>query len=253
MISILRTNTPPLLDSGNRNLLRSDYSKDEVIEALLIMQHSKCCYCEKRLTDLGSTERWVEHIKPQSEFKDANGQIDWNQANAWQNLLYSCATCNRKKGKTPLIDPKSGIHILVEPSHPDIEPENHISFFIDGPLITHIAKNNSPMGKITIEKLFSGRAELYKAFKKIKANIDATFEKIGGAVGNNDKGEFDLLLGQLRVITCSKVIHSNFNRTYLRYRIISFNEDELPIINNHFHTEFPEINVHIACGHECIT
>ena len=98
MISIYRTTTPDILDATKRNLGANVYKNDAVIEALLEMQNFKCCYCEKKLTDIGTSERWVEHVIAKSEFKINEGTIDWNRANSWTNLLYSCATCNSKKG-----------------------------------------------------------------------------------------------------------------------------------------------------------
>lgn len=253
MISILRSDTPEFLDTSKRNLLPKDYSEPIVLKSLLSMQHSKCCYCERRLTDLGATERWVEHIKPQSEFKNHNGEVNWNLANGWNNLLYSCATCNRKKGKTPLIDSSTGQFILVEPSNESIDPEEHITFYIDGTLITHKAQPGSHIGQRTVDKLFTGRTELYRAFKKLKAVIDATFAEIAGAIASDDFGEFYALTNSLTFLTCSKINHAGFIRSYLRSRVDLFNEKELPQLNSHFGTNFEVIEIKITKGHTCLT
>ncbi len=253
MISILRTDMPEFLDVTKRQLQSKDYSEECVLHELLRMQHSKCCYCERKLTDLGKTERWVEHIKPKSEFKNIDGNIEWNQANAWSNLLYSCATCNRKKGETPLIDSKTGEFKLVEPSHPDIEPENHITFFVDGVLIGHKPIPGSIIGKRTVDTLFIGRLELYRAFKKIKAQIDAIFAEIAGAVAVDDIGEFETLVNKVARLTCSKVAHAGFIRVYLKLRIAAFNATDLPQLNEKFGVNFESINVTLASGHGCLT
>lgn len=253
MISILRTETPDYLDPSRRNLQKNDYSNNLVLQALLEMQHSKCCYCERRLTDLGSTERWVEHIKPQTEFVNADGEVDWNLANGWNNLLYSCATCNRKKGKTPLIVPNTNEHFLVEPSADNIDPEEHISFFVDGPLISHISINGSQIGQRTVNKLFKGRTELYKAFKKLKAVIDGSFADMAGAIASNDNGEYQSIITNLELLTCSKKNHTGFARSYLSRRVDEFNYSELPRLNNHFGTNFGEVHLNIVSGHTCLT
>lgn len=253
MISILRTETPEFLDTSKRQLKAKDYQKESILEALMTMQHSKCCFCETRLTDLGTTMRWVEHIKPKNEFKDTVGKIDWNQANAWSNLLFSCATCNRKKGTTPLIDATTGKYVLVDPSHPDIDPEKHITFYVNGPIIGHKAVTGSDIGKETVEKLFMGRVELYRIFKIRKAEIDATFTNIDKAIAANDKSELERYIKELSLITCSKIAYAGFVRAYIRLCIASFNEENLPKLNNHFNVNFEKISVKIASGHMCLT
>lgn len=63
------------------------------------IQKNKCCYCEKEI--LSSYE--VEHFRPCSAFQqDYNGQIFkpgyyWLSYN-WNNLYYSCPSCNKSKG-----------------------------------------------------------------------------------------------------------------------------------------------------------
>ena len=48
-----------------------------------------CAYCEVR-TDSGTTEPEIDHFRPRSRYKHLTFK--------WDNLMYSCHECNRKKG-----------------------------------------------------------------------------------------------------------------------------------------------------------
>ena len=123
------------------------YDKQEVREALSKMQHEKCCYCEKWIATTGQGQA-VEHFRPQSLGKYPELK------NEWTNLLHACSDCNGAKGgKFPLQE--DGTPLLIDPSDPAINPEDHITFDVndeeDATFARAKAKNDSPIGAKTIE------------------------------------------------------------------------------------------------------
>jgi uncharacterized protein (TIGR02646 family) len=96
---------------------------------LLTMQRHKCCYCDRRsIPDHNS----VEHYRPFIRY--------WWLAWTWENLLFACAACNGKGGKSdefPLVHgstalgvpeqpPGSEQPLLIDPTVDD--PRLHIRF-----------------------------------------------------------------------------------------------------------------------------
>ena len=146
MIKILRESLPSCLNKPDHEFLENDCTKPEVKHTLLAMQHGKCCYCEKDFSDMGSIEIEVEHFIPKHACKDNNGNIQWHIANKWENLLYACKTCNGNKGKK---HPKSGTGQLqiIDPTNEVIDPEDHIDFIIDDPIVIYSEKAGSPLGR----------------------------------------------------------------------------------------------------------
>ena len=187
MINIERTLKPTSLDSTIRRLIATSYSKDDVVDDLLELQHHKCCFCEKDLNQIGKSARWVEHFiaKDDDCFKDAQGNTDWNRANDWNNLLYSCSTCNRGKGTDKPFHPITGRRKLINPTYNRIDHELHIDFVVDDVIIFYKEKNRSSLGKNTIKNLnFITRHDIYSILRKIKTKIDADF---GEATLNDEK------------------------------------------------------------------
>jgi uncharacterized protein (TIGR02646 family) len=104
---------------------------DIVKPALAVMQHNKCCYCEKR--EEQAKYRDVEHYRPKSVY--------WWLAWTWENLLFSCVDCNRehKRDRFPLSSadralvaeqaPPGGERPMVlDPTDPRSDPMTHIEF-----------------------------------------------------------------------------------------------------------------------------
>jgi uncharacterized protein (TIGR02646 family) len=114
------------------------YAHDTVKSALIAMQHSKCCYCERRIGEAGD----VEHFRPkgsvcQDEYTAELVPGYYWLAYEWDNLLYACKECNqRHKGVLfPLADPTKRVRshksadrvvdeasLLIDPSRTDPEP-----------------------------------------------------------------------------------------------------------------------------------
>jgi len=62
------------------------YKTKDVQSKLIEIYHNKCAYCEKNLDD---TDKNIEHYRPKS--------IYYWLSFSWDNLLFCCAQCNRKK------------------------------------------------------------------------------------------------------------------------------------------------------------
>ena len=137
--------------------------KRQLVSALWIMQHKKCCYSETYIADVGHGKA-VEHFRPKKIFQ--------GKRNDWDNLLLACAHCNGKKhDKFPtvltggedsdgidqvvvLADPRDGEPLLIDPSDPDTNPEDYLDFVVDDevPLLGQVvARTGCPRGLATIQ------------------------------------------------------------------------------------------------------
>ena len=118
MIRINRSQPAPrILSTSNAN---DRYRHRDVVDALLQMQHAKCCYCEIYIADSGAGKQ-VEHFRPQSLYEDLRY--------AWDNLLLACAECNHAK-LDQFPESESKEPLLLDPSDPSIDPEDHIAFIV---------------------------------------------------------------------------------------------------------------------------
>lgn len=121
----------------------------EVVETLHIMQHGKCCYCEKKIAKEGA-EQAIEHFRPKapSQFPHLK--------NEWTNLLHSCANCNGKKWNKFPVDADNS-PLFINPSDPSIDPENIFDFEVDDEAEDFgrikAKTNNSVQAETTIEEI----------------------------------------------------------------------------------------------------
>lgn len=254
MIKIRRTACPNHLDTSHKILVENDYQNETVLDALLTMQHFKCCYCEKYLPLIGKSALWVDHFIARSDnsFKDAGGKINWNQANAWINLLYSCSTCNSSKGKQKPID-NSGHRKLIDPSYSRIDPEKYIGFYINDTAISYQEINGSILGKDTIANLkLDIRTDVYAFLRKTKIEIDEIFSELVDAktVGNNVMANSKL--NDLRKKTSAHQPHASFCRKYIKQLADKFNNNDLQIINQGLGKHITPIAINIATGSQVI-
>ncbi len=140
MIKIKRAGCPKVLKGSPPTGKR--YKNPRVKDTLRKMQHGKCCYCEQMLP-----EETVEHYYPQSRCK--------NRRNDWKNLLLACGKCNKEKDNNFPRD-ACGSPLIIDPSDPTIDPEEHIGFVVDErevELGLPIAKNESDLGQTTIDEV----------------------------------------------------------------------------------------------------
>ena len=152
------------------------YGCTTVRDSLKVAQHQKCCFCESRIEHVGDGE--IEHFRPKAAWRQAPGSklmrpgYYW-LAYEWDNLLWSCRTCNcRHKGNTfPLAVPAirncvgrctaGEAAMLVDPTACD--PRTHIQFELE------VAKAGSEEGQMTIDVLQLNR-ELLLDMRRDKLN-----------------------------------------------------------------------------------
>jgi uncharacterized protein (TIGR02646 family) len=161
------TAIPSILNSKNRedafdkNIIaksfsngKSLYKTDEVSKNLYAIYNTKCAYCEKNIDD---EDKHIEHYRPKKEYY-------W-LAYSWDNLLLSCAKCNKFKGnKFETIEQKvtyknesySGIHNLSD-SYNNLEK----------PLLINPEKDN-----VLDDIKFNREAEIYSSNKRVEYTIN---------------------------------------------------------------------------------
>lgn len=109
MIKLTRPDKPHQLTSDVEIELIEEFKKTKhavwrkpyIIESLLLMSHSKCCYCETALETQAKAMQ-VDHF----HFKEGYP----NEVVSWENLLPSCSQCNSNKAiidtyAKPMINP----------------------------------------------------------------------------------------------------------------------------------------------------
>lgn len=118
------------------------YAHKTVKEALIAMQHDKCCFCEAKITHISYGD--VEHYRPKAGYRQDNSEslqqpgYYW-LVYTWDNLLLSCTLCNQqyKKNLFPLLHPEKRVlshhdditaeqPLLINPTL--INPQDYIGF-----------------------------------------------------------------------------------------------------------------------------
>lgn len=163
-------NSPTDYHSGKKTFSTDSkiFGAKSVKNALLRMQHNKCCYCESKFrhTSYGA----VEHYRPKGSVKQAPGQREeypgyyWLVYD-WNNLLVSCEVCNTSyKGILfPLVDNNTRARshhdniaierpLFINPAVQD--PRDHIRFRGDAP------EPITEVGRATIQGLGLRRSGL---------------------------------------------------------------------------------------------
>lgn len=182
-----------LYSTGPRTLKFNEkiYGHRTVKSALQSAQHNKCCYCEGKFEGLAAGD--VEHFRPkafiqQSASSDRLFPGYYWLAYSWENLLFSCQTCNRshKRNIFPLANPSRRARhrsddvnrespLLINPAGPD-DPRDHIRFHMEVPAGT------SRKGKLTIEVLKLDRPAL-NDLRREQLNIVKTLSDIVKVLG----------------------------------------------------------------------
>lgn len=162
------------------------YQDSDVKEKLNESHYLKCCYCESKFTYPRDLD--IEHFRPKKYSQQSENSIEillvyfWLVYD-WDNLLLSCAECNRgyKKNLFPLkkgsqratpqnrdISNESPIFINPALASED-DPRKHIEFDNETP------KGITPRGKKIIDLLGLRRDELFEArlehLKEIKKQL----------------------------------------------------------------------------------
>ncbi len=177
------------------------YAHKTVKEALLAMQHGKCCFCEAKITHISYGD--IEHYRPKAGYKQDNSEslqkpgYYW-LVYAWDNLLLSCTLCNQqyKKNLFPLLHPEkralSHHHditaeqpLLINPTL--INPQDYIGFRAEIPY----AIDGNVYGKTTIEVLsLDKRERLNEARRARLAEIVVLIDVV--KLANDQSDNFEL-------------------------------------------------------------
>lgn len=146
----------------------SVYGHPTVKAALIVAQHGKCCFCERKIGGEGD----VEHFRPKGGFRQGKGApigkpgYYW-LAYEWTNLLLACPICNQrfKKNYFPLRNPaaRAMSHqadrtqeepLLINPA--EVDPAEQIGFRQE---VAHPI-NDSKHAKATIQTVGLNRPTL---------------------------------------------------------------------------------------------
>ena len=132
----------------NPSALSSDYKHPENKDALINASHSKCMYCESKITHVYFGD--IEHIKPKIKYPNLKFE--------WSNLGFVCAKCNNAKSDqynetTPYINPY------------EEDPNNFVFAF--GALLKN--KQGSERGELTIADITLNRPDL---IEKRQTNLE---------------------------------------------------------------------------------
>ena len=118
------------------------YGHKDVKDALKVVQHGKCAYCEGDF--LAFCYGDIEHFRPKGFSQQGKGQPRFYPgyywlAYEWHNLVLSCELCNRarKRNSFPLADPARRARtpdqlaqeepLLIDPTGAE-DPRDHIRF-----------------------------------------------------------------------------------------------------------------------------
>lgn len=164
------------------------YADKTVRDALKVMFHRKCAYCET--PSAAAQDCDIEHYRPKgkvSECKEPPHPGYWWLAMDWNNLMLSCMHCNQRRKQTlieigmtesqaqaridagdtetvgkldsfpvennkwlfgPDDDPSTETALLMDPTA--INPEKHIEWLLHEDYSTLRAKNGSVTGQVSI-------------------------------------------------------------------------------------------------------
>ena len=223
VIQIKRTSSAPSVLSTSS--AQDRYNRPRVVKSLHNMQHGKCCYCEGYIPDDGRGKE-VEHFRPRSKFPQL--AYDWN------NLLLACTACNGAKSDQFPTSP-SGDPLLLDPSDPAFDPEDHVSFVVrevgalgrgspvspETTLGLAIPKDGSPLGKETIRttKLYQShhvrnRKDTLRSLRRCYLGLLGEIKKASNGEGNASKVE--TLKNELRDFVGGDRAYASLARAFVR-------------------------------------
>lgn len=169
----------------NEDAFNNRYKQKDVKELLKRLYNRKCAFCERKV------DYWaVEHYRPKTVYF-------W-LAFSWDNLLYSCQTCNSKKGDRFVVtharvsfhpDALNNIHGLSahyhqqeapKLLHPELDhPEQVLTFTARGGI-----EGTDERAQHTIKACGLDREELqddrYALLAEFQQNLEAVIVEMGG-------------------------------------------------------------------------
>ena len=253
MIKIKRGNCPPSLDKQEKEFRKGDYKKPDVKEALLSMQHRKCCYCEINLDGSGLLMKEIEHYIPRTaeDFKDENGNPQWHLADSWTNLLFSCRNCNNKKRNKHPFDNTGGQRLLIDPTDSNCDPEDYIGFILDDGVWGHDIRGKILLGRTTSEILgFKERVDLYKKFSKIARAIQIKIDELTFALLNGNTSQVKEITNDLPKIMSAHRECAAFRRAFMAKKMQELNREIIPELERRHNKEIDRVEIDFPQGAE---
>lgn len=225
MIQIRRGPIPSVLKGSQSS--GDTYRVQAVVTALWAMQHGKCCYCEQGIPGEGHMKA-VDHFRPKSVYK--------SRKNDWPNLLLACAQCNGKKSdKFPVAltddsgQPKvlylkksgaQGTALLIDPSEPNIDPEDHIGFGVDDNDLDELgharAKGGSQMGGATIEAVGLSSVYYVRRRRAFYSELTTSYGLLLVAENQGEDTMLNILKCKFAMLLSAKGRFAGFARAYAR-------------------------------------
>ncbi len=200
-----RVECPVILVNGGD--VENQKCRREVVDALQVMQYGKCCYCEKDISNEGE----IEHFRPKEKNKYPHLK------NEWTNLFHVCGGCNRKKSFKFRLD-ENGDPLFIDPSDPNIDPEDHLRFNVDDddPNFGEVKyKDNSRNGDYTIKAIGLDRIPYRRERSKWHKEIYAAFIDIRVAPNDFTKAQ---KIQALENMLKANNPYAAFARTWARYK-----------------------------------
>jgi uncharacterized protein (TIGR02646 family) len=156
-------------EGGYRAQRRYDFDASIWLAAREVLRdasYGKCVWCESQLGSTGPAD--IDHYRPKHRAEGLRkGDIQpdhyWWLAYSWDNLVFSCQSCNRaKRTRFPVVgkrlepgDPVGAEQpLLLNPYGAD-DPSEHLRFEVDGTV-----RPISERGDVTIEVLALNRPDL---------------------------------------------------------------------------------------------
>ena len=196
----IRNQELPKLRALKREPLSTEISGYDVTkEQLWRIQYFKCCYCEQKIVPDYND---VEHYRPKALALRLPGCVHthgyWWLAFTWNNLLFSCAGCNRsaKRALFPLDDGSKSVTaenrifrtekpLLIDPYKTN--PVEHIEYHNIIGYWQPRARNGSKLGAYTITTCKLDRPALKeRRTDYFKRHLIQPIKLLQGALGSGD-------------------------------------------------------------------
>jgi len=150
----------------------------------------------------------------------------------------------------------NGVRLIIDPSHPDIDPENHITFTfsLDFPLVDYSEKNGSVLGMTTIGSLkLKDRDDLLlKKFPKIYAEIRSFFIDLLTAIIDQDTTKRKQKEEELRRVMSAHFPFASFKRQCVRSEVKVLNGSWISKAKIKYNRDYEETIIDFPKGYEVV-
>jgi len=191
--------------------------------------NEKCCYCERKAE--ATREPDIDHFRPKLMVTGVRRKNSgyWWLAYDWQNLFFSCKTCNQKykKNEFPLrgkraIKPSSKLtdelSILIDPI--DDDPDELIAYVWDDrgkiPLARPVGIDEEGRGRETIRILGLDRKVLNEERGRLLLLLSGLAEAMHAARHFDKPRKEQRVAKRIREVTSRHNTFAGFRRAYFR-------------------------------------